>query len=299
MSSSTRIVPSGGDVVAVRAGMQIGRARRIGFILVVTALVAGVAEASPWAGITTPSAGPPAVIGAAANGCVAGAVALPEAGVGYLSIRRERNRYHGYPRLVEFVEDLGERLARHQDLAMLVGDLAQPRGGLMDSLHVSHQNGLDVDIWFRLVPTMQSVAWRAGDIGALPSMVQPDGSGLSVHWGPPQRFLLQAAATDPRVDRIFVNPVIKRALCESETGDREWLRRVRPWRGHDAHFHVRLACPPSSPECIATPPLPVGDGCGAELAWWFSDEARRPPAPGGARQPDPMPAACQALLYGP
>jgi penicillin-insensitive murein endopeptidase len=108
---------------------------------------------------------------------------------------------------------------------------------------------------------------------------------------------LETAARQPQVDRIFVNAAIKRALCQETKGDRSWLRKLRPWFGHDAHFHVRLRCPADSPACDQQAPVPPGDGCGADLAWWFSDEARSPfkrkGEPKAERQP---PAACMALL---
>jgi penicillin-insensitive murein endopeptidase len=55
-----------------------------------------------------------------------------------------------------------------------------------------------------------------------------------------------------------------------------WLYRLRPWWGHEDHFHVRLACPADSPLCRPQDALDPGDnGCGADLEWWFSAEADR------------------------
>ena len=56
--------------------------------------------------------------------------------------------------------------------------------------------------------------------------------------------VVRLAAQDPRVERIFVNAAIKKAICRDAGGDRSWLAKVRPMYGHDYHFHVRLACPP-------------------------------------------------------
>ncbi|WP_373507603.1 penicillin-insensitive murein endopeptidase [Thiocapsa sp.] len=44
--------------------------------------------------------------------------------------------------------------------------------------------------------------------------------------------------------------------------------------------------------------MPGDDGCGADLAWWLSDEALKPPKGGGsAAKPEPrMPQACSAVL---
>jgi hypothetical protein len=115
--------------------------------------------------------------------------------------------------------------------------------------------------------------------------------------------LLSMTAADARVERIFVNPVLKRAMCErpADGGDRAWLRKLRPWWGHDDHFHVRLACPADSPACTAQTPLPPGDGCG-ELAWWFDTKAQADrdkshqtySSKVGAAPP--LPEGCQVML---
>lgn len=270
--------------------------RRRLWLAAASLILLSAAQASPWSKVKAPAPGPANVIGGAANGCLGGAAVLPAQGTGFVSIRRHRNRYYGHPELLALIEDLGRALGRRGGEAMMVGDLSQPRGGLMSTSHRSHQNGLDVDIWFRLVPSATSVN---GDYpeGADPaSMVAPGGLGVAAAWGEPQRFLLKTTAEDPRIDRLFVNPAIKRALCETERGDRSWLRKVRPWWGHDAHFHARIQCPPGSPSCDRPSPLPAGDGCGKDLAWWFSEEARKPSKQQGPRSQPIMPEACRALL---
>lgn len=257
-------------------------------------------QASPWSKVKAPSSGPSTAIGGAANGCIAGAATLPSQGKGYVSIRRHRNRYYGHPETVRLVKDLGRALSKRSDGLVMVGDLSQPRGGLMSSSHRSHQNGLDVDIWFKQAASAGAAAREHPEERDPLSMVAPDGLDLSEAWGAHQRFLLKTAAEDRRVDRIFVNPAIKRALCRSEDGDRKWLHKLRAWWGHDAHFHVRLKCPKGSPSCKRQAPIPAGDGCGKELAWWFSEEARSP-SKRTSKKPKPrppMPTACRALLAG-
>jgi penicillin-insensitive murein endopeptidase len=265
-----------------------------GLLLIATAIQA---DSSAWSKVSLPSPGRPQVIGAASNGCVGGAEALPETGPGYVSVRRYRNRYYGHPELLRMIGNLGAAArAKGLDLVM-VGDLSQPRGGRMPSSHRSHQNGLDVDIWFTPARSPEAAARLMDNRDDPQSMVAPGGLFVSDAWGPDQRVLLETAARQPQVDRIFVNAAIKRALCQETKGDRSWLRKLRPWFGHDAHFHVRLRCPADSPACDQQAPVPPGDGCGADLAWWFSDEARSPfkrkGEPKAERQP---PAACMALL---
>ena len=103
-------------------------------------------------------------------------------------------------------------------------------------------------------------------------------------WSDDHARLIRRAASDQRVARIFVSPTIKKALCDFEKGgNRAWLRKVRPWWGHHYHFHVRLSCPVGSAGCKNQNPPPPGDGCGADLAYWLSDEPwvpKNPPKPG-------------------
>ncbi|WP_295388347.1 penicillin-insensitive murein endopeptidase [uncultured Thiodictyon sp.] len=254
--------------------------------------------ATPWAEVMNPSHGPAQVIGTPANGCVGGADALPESGPGYVSVRRARHRFFGHPQLLRLVDQVGQTAARRHLGLVMIGDLSQPRGGQMPSSHHSHQNGLDVDIWFTLAPTAEAARRLMDDRPDPPSMVLPGSLESSGAWGEPQRFLLETVARNPAVDRIFVNPGIKRAVCNEVTGDRSWLRKLRPWWGHDSHFHVRIRCPAGSPRCEPQTPLPAGDGCGPELAWWFKPEATGKTKKKGEPRPAVVvPAACMAVLH--
>jgi penicillin-insensitive murein endopeptidase len=244
--------------------------------------------------VAGPTAGPPRIIGQTGLGCIAGAVALPPDGPGWQAVRLSRNRHWGHPALVEALRDLAGR-ARAQGLpALWVGDLGQPRGGPMPYGHSSHQVGLDADIWLDLSPKPPlPVAARENIV--VPSLVLPDESGVDpARWTPRHARLIRLAAELPGLDRIFVNHAIKRELCRQEAGA-AWLRRVRPWRGHDSHMHIRLRCPPEQAECRDQQPLPAGDGCDTSLDWWLTLEARHP-APRPPGPPPRLPAACRAVL---
>lgn len=259
---------------------------------------AAAAQATPWGEIATPSAGPPLVIGGVSNGCIGGADVLPETGPGYVSIRRYRNRYYGHPDLLRFIQDMGRAQQARSEQLMMIGDLSQPRGGRMSSSHRSHQNGLDVDIWFTLADSPTAAKRLMDDRADPQSMVQPGGRAVSAAWGNAQRSLIEGAARHPQVDRIFVNAAVKQALCRNaSSADQDWLRKIRPWWGHDAHFHVRLRCPPGNPDCESQAALTGDGGCGEELAWWFTDEALSPSKSSGGAKPEPrMPEGCQAVL---
>jgi penicillin-insensitive murein endopeptidase len=62
-------------------------------------------------------------------------------------------------------------------------------------------------------------------------------------WTHERTELIRAAAQEPIVTYILVNPAIKKAICREAGADRSWLSKVRPWWGHDEHFHVRIVCP--------------------------------------------------------
>jgi len=250
-----------------------------------------------------PSRGPPRVIGRTGNGCISGAVALPAEGRGFAVIHRGRSRYYAHPETIAFVEQLAVAAANAGLPPFYVGDLSQPRGGPMPSGHESHQTGLDVDIWFALDRTKRLTPAER-ETADLPSMVLADGSAIDpARFGFGQVMLLRLAASDLRVDRIFVSPTIKRALCDgfggAAEGDRSWLSRIRPWWGHREHFHVRLRCPAGSPDCVTQAPVPAGDGCDASLDWWFQPHPQ-PPAPAAPRpKRPPLPVKCRALLAQP
>ncbi len=256
-----------------------------------------------WSAVRYPLAGAPQAIGSFNAGCIIGAAPLPLVGEGYQVMRISRNRYYGHPMLVRLVERMGQQ-ASVQGSRLLIGDLGQPRGGPTPTGHRSHQSGLDMDVWFLQQPRDRILS-RA-DIEGLSaqSMVRPtEGTLNRMLWSPRYRDALKYAALSPEVDRIFVNAIIKQALCDSET-DRRWLNKVRPWWGHDAHFHIRLACPADSFQCQPQKPFPPGDGCDADLANWVRDLVQAALSPRPQRKPEPpsmanLPVACDAVLESP
>ena len=135
---------------------------------------------------------------------------------------------------------------------LLIGDISQPRGGPMTDGHASHQIGLDADIWFTQMPDHRLTVRERETMSAV-SMIKK--GGLTVDdrvWTQAQMQLLKRAASYPEVERILVHPGIKKKLCDTVTGDRSWLRKIRPFWGHDYHFHVRIGCQPGSLQLQAT-----------------------------------------------
>ncbi|MCL5775800.1 penicillin-insensitive murein endopeptidase [Limibaculum sp. FT325] len=275
-------------------------------LILCSALVATPSMAEPakelFGAMSRPSAEPPAPIGGYAAGCIGGAVELPETGPGWQAMRLSRNRNWGHPDAIAFIERLAGAAREAGWQGLNIGDISQPRGGPMRTGHRSHQIGLDIDIWLR-PPSSLDLSRADRESVSSVSVVRADRRGVTADWTPAHHAILRAAASDPAIARIFVNAAIKRALCEAEPqgADRAWLARIRPWWGHDAHFHVRLSCPAGAGDCQPQEPIPAGDGCGADLDWWFSDEALNPKPSGKPTRPREitladLPAACRAVL---
>lgn len=237
-------------------------------------------------------------IGSYTAGCLSGAVSLPPNGTGYQLMRPTRGRSYGHPDLIRFIESVAQTAYSQHWGVLLIGDLGQPRGGPTPSGHRSHQTGLDVDIWYLLSQqaATRSLAFNERETWSAPSVLVSRSDAIDDNqWSPAHEKILEAAAQRPDVDRIFVNPSVKRLLC-SRKPVHQWLRKIRPWWGHDDHFHVRLKCPLHNTHCTGQEPLPENDGCDASLAWWFSEEAKKP-AP-HAKKPEPpvFPELCDAVL---
>lgn len=238
-------------------------------------------------------------IGGYARGCVAGAVALPVDGTTWQVMRLSRNRNWGHPRLIGFLERIWKRVPDINGWpGILVGDIAQPRGGPMLTGHASHQLGLDADIWLTPMPDRR-LTREEREMMSATDMVRPDRLDIDPSvWTAQHTALIRAVARESEVARLFVNPAIKKALCREAGSDRSWLSKVRPTFGHNYHFHIRLWCPRGEAGCADQEPPPPGDGCGAELDRWMT-HAMRFPKPGKPRPPMTMaqlPPECRQVL---
>ena len=240
------------------------------------------------------------------RGCVAGAVALPVNGETWQVMRLSRNRMWGHPDMMAFLERFARKVPQVSRWpGILVGDISQPRGGPMLTGHASHQIGLDADIWLTPMPDRRLSANERETIEARSMLKSGALTVDNKRWTPAHAAILKQAASYPEVERILVHPGIKKKLCETVRGDRSWLRKVRPFWGHDAHFHVRIGCQPGSSGCKEQSPPPPGEGCDKSLAWWFTEEPWRPNKnPDAPKARDVMtmaslPKECRAVLAMP
>lgn len=206
-------------------------------------------------------------IGEYSLGCLRGAQTFTGSEPGLLISQVKRGRYWGHPDLINLLTRAGLEFSKTNQ-SIILGDLSQSRGGPTITGHNSHQTGLDVDVWFKVL--------AKNDIPSFKTTETEDMKAVS-EIGPNQIKLINFFAQDSSVERIFINPAFKKKLCEDTSPTKmssEVQHKLRAWWGHDDHIHVRLKCPKDSPLCTTQKPIPEGTGCGEELNWWFTTEAK-------------------------
>lgn len=242
-------------------------------------------------------------IGSYAKGCLAGAAPLAVDGPAWQAMRLSRNRNWGHPRLVALIERFAGEVKAHDGWnGLLVGDISQPRGGPMLSGHASHQLGLDADIWLTPMPDRRFTHQEREDLSAT-SMLADKVTIDPKIWTPQHVNIIKRAASYGQVERIFVHPAIKKALCVAVGTGSSWLRKVRPMWGHHYHFHIRISCPAGSAGCKPQGAPSSDDGCGKELDGWFKRLSAPPPkTPAKPARPKPpimleqLPKDCRIVL---
>ncbi len=261
-----------------------------------------------------PSAQEPMPVGSYARGCAAGLVELAETGPSWQAMRLSRGRNFGHPDLIAYLQDLSRAAQQVGWAGLYIGDISQPRGGPMTSGHASHQIGLDADIWMLPPRRLNLSRSERESISSIP-VRSADQRSVTENWTPGHHALLRAAASDDRVDRIFVAAAVKLEMCKTATNrDKKWLQKIRPVAGHDTHFHVRLKCPKGAELCKTQTPTVAelskgGNGCDETLTWWVTDylnppkTTKKPKAEDGPREKRPreftmadLPAQCAAVL---
>lgn len=202
------------------------------------------------------------------DGSLLDALRFADDGHGFLKIQRPRSRGYATFDLIEVVTRVAAGMAGYYPLSerVQIGDVASVHGGRLAS-HASHQNGLDADIvYFRKdrreqdpelnIPFDEAFVTAKGQL--------TENFDLERNWA-----LFRALVSTGRVNRIFVDTVIKKELCDhamregSFAAETETLRRLRPWPNHDDHLHLRITCPINSPRCVSQDLPPEGSGCDA------------------------------------
>lgn len=223
-----------------------------------------------------PTTKPAQVYGYYSSGCVDGAVALPETGNGYSVIRPSKKRFFGHPALIKYIKALAGIVHQGGLGNILVSDMSMPRGGPIHDYHISHQNGLDVDILYNVISDKEKNNMTHSDYENMevPSVVNENFLSLNRSvWNSSHVKLIQLAAGFEQVERIYVDPLIKKELCKKFYNEK-WITKIRPWWHHHDHFHVRIKCPAGSTHCVPQKNSHLGADC-TSLSWWFSGRAKK------------------------
>lgn len=234
------------------------------------------------------------------RGCLTESAALPEYGIGYQSTRRSRQMFYAHPETIKAIETLGAKVFTEGLGTVLIGNLSKKNGGPLFEHSISHQNGLDFDVsYFVSKEPLSDVMSQNYEFK---SLLGYEKNKLNQKlWDEKIAELLKVTAELPQVERILVDPLIKKQLCETEKQE-EWFSKIRPWFKHDNHFHVRLKCPQDSPDCVPQAPPSRDFGCeGPEFEWWFSEEAHlmrlgKLKKPSADKKATPYPEVCQSIL---
>lgn len=237
-------------------------------------------------------------LGTYAKGCLAGGEALPESGPTWQAMRLSRNRNYGHPEMIEYLKQLSAKVAQIDGWkGLYIGDISQPRGGPMLSSHQSHQVGLDADIWLLPPKRLNLTRTDREKISSL-NIRARNLRNVNGNWTPQHMQVLKTAASDPRVDRIFVTAPAKIWMCNNARGNKKWLQKIRPIWGHNTHFHVRLKCPKGAVGCKKQTPTVAqlsknATGCDSNLKAWVVVKKPDPNAP----KPKPKPRKRGARDY--
>lgn len=211
-------------------------------------------------------------IGSYSNGHIKNSVKLGLNGYGTQTLNPDREHFFGNKVLRNFIQELGKSTLDNKLGQLLIGDLSAKHGGKAPG-HASHQNGLDVDIWFyRPADSIDNLPTTQRDSSKLPHFLNPRTNKFYPNkWDKRLDVIIKMTAEDKRVARIFVNPGVKKRLC-SLYPNQDFLKKVRPWFRHHEHFHVRLVCPKNSPDCVNQAPSVNIECSGEDFDWWFSSE---------------------------
>ena len=195
-------------------------------------------------------------IGFYSKGCLAGGIALPVNGPTWQVMRLSRNRNWGHPDLVKLLERLADKAPKVGWNGLLVGDMAQARGGPMLTGHASHQVGLDADIWLTPMPDRELTRLEREEMSAT-NVVREDWLDVDMKvWTPGHS---RSSARPRRTRRSNASWSIRRSrrLCAARPAAiAPGCTRCGPWYYHNYHFHIRIGCPADSPTCKGQPAAP-------------------------------------------
>ncbi|MBQ8706740.1 MAG: penicillin-insensitive murein endopeptidase [Succinivibrionaceae bacterium] len=188
-------------------------------------------------------------VGSYSNGCLVNGIQANPDSEFFQLYHPQNQRHYGDISLIRFLERYSKKVHQKAGVeSVLVGDMSSRYGGPFNKGHASHQIGLDVDIEFAHRRLPKSKLTTRGNAVVL---VDRGAQVVNSNFSRKYYDMIMIAAQDPEVERIFVSPAIKVAMCDMTRDEslQPYLRKVRPWYGHTEHFHVRLKCPAGAADC--------------------------------------------------
>ncbi len=239
--------------------------RRLSILVALAAFTVAVAHAAPTGAPKAAPKKPSMSIGAPNRGSLTNGAHL-EAGphLRVVAAYAPGDPRWGVRELVDAIDRAAREVRkRYPDAVLGVGHLSHKDGGEIDR-HRSHESGRDADLAFYLTDVAGRPIARDRFMTMLPNGVAAADSHVRFDEGR-NWALVSALVMDPhaRVTHIFVvNHLRTRLLAyAARVGAPGWLRGrvaevlMQPHHAlpHDDHFHVRVACPASSKDCVEWP----------------------------------------------
>ncbi len=205
-------------------------------------------------------------VGFYSKGSIKDSISILDRNINVMKLFESRDKLYSTNEMLELIEGLSKFSSEQFPTAEVIqiGDLSAKKGGNAVR-HASHQNGLDADIvYYRVNEEAQDISnpeWAENFIV---------GAQVSKNFHSQRNYAsLKYLVENYDVRRIFVDTAVKKEFCKmakesGEINDKEtieFLRRLRPAKLHQTHFHVRLGCPEGSVKCKAQAEPPKGTGC--------------------------------------
>jgi penicillin-insensitive murein endopeptidase len=186
-------------------------------------------------------------------------------GPGFIKLFTHRSTGWGTFDVIALIKQAADKLISQfpNQEPLQIGDICSQHGGPLLS-HLSHQNGLDADI--RLLAKnhhVQSPETLSGfdESYVVNGKISPN-FDYERNW-----LLIKTLVNTERINRIFLDKVIKKALCKyaksinEAKANEEALRRIEHFDEHTDHIHIRLTCPQNSPHCQSQEDPPDDGNC--------------------------------------
>ena len=126
--------------------------------------------------------------------------------------------------------------------------------------HSSHQVGLDIDIWYKPAPDHELSAEEREKM-KMESFLLDAGHVNPEVWKREIQQLLRRAVSYPEVARIFVNPAIKKWLCDNAEGRPPISYEDHPDHGPRRSFPCAARLPGHNAGC-ENQVFKADEGCG-------------------------------------